>query len=67
MWNEGDCLEEHAYHEASPPPFHSDRYSRTDFTMSIIGGVGTIPVRAEDARGVLTVENVDEQSQREAQ
>lgn len=31
-------FEKHAYQGASPPFVHPDMCSRTDFTMSIIGG-----------------------------
>ena len=33
-----------AYQEASPPLAHPDMCSRTDFTTSIIGGVGIRPL-----------------------
>jgi len=33
-----------AYQEASPPLDHPDMCSRTDSTMSIIGGVGICPL-----------------------
>ena len=33
-----------AYQEASPPLVHPDMCSRTDFTTSIIGGVGIRPL-----------------------